>query len=208
MNKSNKQDIWEKKNRKKPVNSPLVNFVVFFICFFVFNKIQGHYNSDFYIPFLDVSRNYIHNKIDQGIPPTTEQKKLIPEKKYINFISKYEIRSHRLCLCPFEVYSNSDKDTVLVFEEVLSTEIPAVVYVRAGDTVGLRVPPGEYEIKMITGTDWRGDVALFGPNTLYTRGDKTLDFVEMNGGCSGNNLILRQVNGNFHQIPTQSFGLY
>lgn len=130
-------------------------------------------------------------------------------KKKIEFISKYEIRSEYMCECSFEVQSNARENTVVVLQDINTNEIPAVVYVRAGDTVGLRVPPGVYSTKLITGQEWVNDVDLFGVHTSFKQGLNPLVFSMTENGCIGRILILRKtIDGNFKTETTGKVSLY
>ncbi len=49
-------------------------------------------------------------------------------------------------------------------------------YIRGGEFFRVLVPPGRYELLFASGSDWRGEAALFGPATQRFELDAPLDF--------------------------------
>lgn len=54
-------------------------------------------------------------------------------------------------------------------------------YIRAGSTVDINVPLGEYRIYYATGESWYGEDDLFGEETVYAKCDDTFVFTESQG---------------------------
>lgn len=54
-------------------------------------------------------------------------------------------------------------------------------YVRAGSTVVMNVPLGEYRIYYAAGDSWYGEDDLFGKDTVYAKCDDTFVFTESQG---------------------------
>jgi hypothetical protein len=81
-------------------------------------------------------------------------------------------------------------------EEVIS------IFLRAGETVEVRVPLGNYKAKIASGQNWYGDSIRFGPKTSYAIFDTTFNFYIEDNKLVGNELTLtRVVNGNLKQDP-------
>lgn len=55
------------------------------------------------------------------------------------------------------------------------------IYVKAGSTVQMQIPLGEYEIYYATGDKWYGEDALFGEDTVYSKCDDTFVFSQAYG---------------------------
>lgn len=74
------------------------------------------------------------------------------------------------------------------------------VFIRAGETVEVRVPLGSYQAKIASGQTWYGDSIRFGPKTSYAIFDTTFNFYIEENQLVGNELTLtRVVNGNLKQ---------
>lgn len=56
-----------------------------------------------------------------------------------------------------------------------------VCFIRAGCNATIDVPPGTYEIRYATGKTWYGSDRLFGPETAYSKADKTFEFTPRSG---------------------------
>ena len=59
------------------------------------------------------------------------------------------------------------------------------VFVHGGETVKLRVPPGEYVVKYSSGKVWYGYQYLFGPNGSYNAAEDNLEFKIEDGKVKG-----------------------
>lgn len=79
------------------------------------------------------------------------------------------------------------------------------IFIRAGDTVEVKVPLGSYKAKIASGQTWYGDAVRFGPATSYATLDAILDFTIEGNQLLGHELTLTRVkNGNLHQVPLQA----
>lgn len=79
-------------------------------------------------------------------------------------------------------------------EEVLS------VFVRAGETVDVRVPLGSYRGKIASGETWYGDEIRFGPSTSYGEFGSLFEFRIEGDRLAGKEITLTRVeNGNLSQ---------
>lgn len=73
------------------------------------------------------------------------------------------------------------------------------IFVRAGETVDVKVPFGTYRVRMASGKTWYGEKIRFGPDTTYTQIDESLTFSIDGDRLSGHELQLSRVrNGNLH----------
>lgn len=76
------------------------------------------------------------------------------------------------------------------------------VFVRAGQTVEVAVPIGNYIAKLASGQTWYGDSIRFGPTTAYAKLDAVLDFKMDGVELLGHQITLTRVkNGNLKQLP-------
>lgn len=66
-------------------------------------------------------------------------------------------------------------------------------YIRAGSTVEINIPLGEYEIYCAAGKVWHGPTELFGEDTVCSKLDGTFLFQETSGGYSGFSLELQPI---------------
>lgn len=75
------------------------------------------------------------------------------------------------------------------------------IFIRSGSTINTKMPLGSYKIKYATGKTWYGTEHLFGPETIYSKANKTFTFSEEVNGYSGYTieLILQQ----FGNLRTQ-----
>ena len=76
------------------------------------------------------------------------------------------------------------------------------IFIRAGQTVEVKVPLGSYKAKIASGQTWYGDAVRFGPNTSYATLDTVLEFSIQGNQLLGNELMLTRVrDGNLRQGP-------
>ena len=70
-------------------------------------------------------------------------------------------------------------------------------YIRGGSTYRTDVPLGSYDLKYVTGQRWHGTNCLFGIATLYSKADKTFNFVRKGRKVSGFSVeLILQIDGN------------
>lgn len=74
------------------------------------------------------------------------------------------------------------------------------IFVRAGETVEVKVPLGAYKAKIASGQKWYGDEVRFGPSTSYGEFSSTFDFRIEGEQLAGHEVTLTQVaNGNLNR---------
>lgn len=76
---------------------------------------------------------------------------------------------------PLVVRTMPGRDHVVFLGDADDRDIMAG-YIRGGEFFRLLVPPGTWQIRFAHGRTWRGDDALFGPETEWTRIERPLDF--------------------------------
>ena len=75
------------------------------------------------------------------------------------------------------------------------------LFVRAGQTVEVAVPVGNYKAKLASGQTWYGDAVRFGPTTHYATLDAVLDFKIEGSRLVGHEITLTRVkHGNLRQL--------
>lgn len=80
------------------------------------------------------------------------------------------------------------------------------IFIRAGQTVEVRVPLGSYTAKIASGQTWYGDSIRFGPNTSYATLDAVLRFYVEGQQLVGNELTLTRIkDGNLKQVPLSAY---
>ncbi len=74
------------------------------------------------------------------------------------------------------------------------------VFIRGGQSVNVKVPLGNYELRYASGTNWYGEEQLFGSGTDFQKTDKVFDFYLNGSQIMGHTVeLIKQVNGN---LPT------
>ena len=97
---------------------------------------------------------------------------------------------------PFRILtSGSDTHYFVKLEESGSGRSVLTVFVRSGQQVDIRVPFGTYVVKYASGQKWYGYQHLFGPNTAYTKADKTFAFRREGNQIKGFSVTLYAVEG-------------
>lgn len=83
-------------------------------------------------------------------------------------------------IAPFEIKSSTGSHYLVKLADAYSDSDVLTVFVHGGSTVQIDVPLGTYIVKYAAGTKWYGYKHLFGPETSYSKADKTFRF-ERNG---------------------------
>ena len=93
-------------------------------------------------------------------------------------------------------------NTLMKLVKVKDNTEAMTIFIRAGQTVEVRVPIGSYRAKIASGQTWYGDEVRFGPNTSYATLDTILEFSIEGNQLLGNELQLTRVkDGNLRQGP-------
>lgn len=90
--------------------------------------------------------------------------------------------------------------------ERLNRQEILTAFIRSGETLSTKVPPGSYYLKYASGENWYGKKYLFGPNTMYSQADKILDFYPSGQYVHGYTIELYlQPDGN---LPTKEISAF
>ena len=92
---------------------------------------------------------------------------------------------------PFKINNSPDANSLLKLVRVSDGVAAMSVFVRAGDSTEVGVPPGSYRIKVASGITWYGDVIRFGPDTSYGVLNEVFTFSTVGNQLNGNELTLK-----------------
>ena len=93
---------------------------------------------------------------------------------------------------PLQVRSPPGRDHV-IFLTRADMDTPEVTgFIQGGAFFRLLVPPGEWRIRIASGTDWQGEDALFGPETEWQELPETLRFGAGKSRLNGHVLTLEE----------------
>ena len=79
---------------------------------------------------------------------------------------------------PFEILSETGSDHLLRLYMAQNNRLAMSVFVEGGQTNTVKVPVGNFIIRMASGTRWAGYDDLFGPDTTFVRMDTIFRFEE------------------------------
>lgn len=147
---------------------------------------------------INIQKNMQYIKIPTG----REVDKTINFKNE-NFQTKFEMRTKEVGECSFKIISNDAPNTIFILLDHATREKIVLVYVKRGDEIELKVPPGDYSFQMIQGEIWLGEKEHFGLNTTYLDGQKIITFEKNERGASGNIVKLKTIDGNLKTKQTE-----
>lgn len=103
-------------------------------------------------------------------------------------------------VAPFTIRTRDDGAHFYIkLVEISSSRVVGVYFVRAGESVELQVPLGNYELKYASGQNSYGESFLFGPSTSYNKADTSFNFYDDGYQVSGYTIeLFKKVNGNLH----------
>lgn len=91
------------------------------------------------------------------------------------------VYGNQLKVAPFEISAPFGASCIAKLVDANTSRPVLSVFVRAGSTVTIDVPLGNYVLKYAMGDKWYGETHLFGPSTSYGKANTTLSFgVEAN----------------------------
>jgi hypothetical protein len=100
---------------------------------------------------------------------------------------------------PFKINNSPNSNTLLKLVNLRSGDV-VTVFIRAGESVEVGVPSGNYEVRIASGRTWYGETIRFGPETAYARLDEQFRFSLEGNQLLGNEVTLsRVVDGNLSQ---------
>ncbi|NHF72795.1 hypothetical protein [Paracoccus xiamenensis] len=100
---------------------------------------------------------------------------------------------------PLQVQAPPGQDHVVFLHPADGGDAIMAGYVQGGAFFRLLVPPGEWRIRLASGTDWQGDEALFGPKTEWQELPEPLRFAAGSSRLNGH--ILRLDDSNIQAAP-------
>jgi hypothetical protein len=102
-------------------------------------------------------------------------------------------------VAPFEIKAAQGSHYLLKLVDAYTYAPVLTVFVQSGATVEVKVPLGTYQVRYASGDTWYGYEYLFGPETSYSKADKTFTFEVVGNQISGFTITLYKVaNGNLH----------
>lgn len=102
----------------------------------------------------------------------------------------------------FEIKAAQGSHYLVKLVDVYTYTPVLTVFVRSGTTVNVDVPLGTYEVRFASGESWYGYAYLFGPDTAYSKADKTFTFEVVGNQVNGFTITLYKVaHGN---LPTST----
>ncbi len=97
------------------------------------------------------------------------------------------------CIAPFEIKAALGSHYLVKLVNAYTKTSVLTVFVRSGSTVCIDVPLGVYEVRYASGNTWYGYEYLFGPETSYSKADKTFSFEIDGDQVNGFTITLYQV---------------
>lgn len=102
-------------------------------------------------------------------------------------------------VAPFEIKAAQGSNYLVKLVDAYTYASVLTVFVRSGTTVKVDVPLGSYEVRYASGESWYGHEYFFGPDTAYSKADKTFTFEIIGNQISGFTITLYKVaHGNLH----------
>lgn len=86
---------------------------------------------------------------------------------------------------PLKFPAPHDDEAGKIYADIMAKYSYFRLYIRAGSTVNIDLPLGEYEVYYAHGSSWYGEEDLFGPETVYYKCDDTFLFEETATGYNG-----------------------
>jgi hypothetical protein len=117
-------------------------------------------------------------------------------KTGITFKNKDEVG-----VAPFTINTKGENGYFARLVNTATDEAFVEMFIRGGESIEVKVPLGEYELRYITGKNWVGhtepNFKMFGKDTVFMKADTVLDFYENEKGYTGHSVLLYLVpNGN------------
>jgi len=76
----------------------------------------------------------------------------------------------------FKIENAPESNVLIKLTNVKNGVETMKIFVRGGETIEVKVPIGEYKVKLASGENWYGDKVRFGPKTNYALFDGTFTF--------------------------------
>ena len=96
-------------------------------------------------------------------------------------------------IAPFQIKAAQGSHFLLKLVNSRNNSPVLTVFVQGGTTVNIKAPLGTYEVRYAGGDTWYGDDHLFGPDTSYSKADKTFAFRQIGNEVQGFTITLYKV---------------
>jgi hypothetical protein len=109
---------------------------------------------------------------------------------------------------PLRIETTAGSDYYVKLKDALTNGDAMAIYVRGGQALEIDVPLGSYRFLYAVGTTWRGERALFGPETSYNEAGDVFNFDIQGDTINGYTVeLISQPNGNLstRAIDASSF---
>lgn len=101
---------------------------------------------------------------------------------------------------PFKINNSPDANTLMKLKRISNGAEVMSIFIRAGQSIEVAVPVGNYEAQIASGQTWYGDSVRFGPTTSYAKLDTVLSFTIKGNQFIGHEVTLtRMRDGNLKQ---------
>ena len=98
---------------------------------------------------------------------------------------------------PFSVEVGAGEDYFIKVKSASTAKEVLGAYILGGTKFKTKLPLGSYELSYASGDLWYGEEFLFGPNTDYSKADKSFQFTKSGRSINGVSVkLVRVVNGN------------
>ena len=134
-------------------------------------------------------------------PPPTPQRAVGPSYPELPMPYSGSVRTFTAGerIAPFEIKAAQGSHYLLKLVDAYTHAPVLTIFVRSGSTVNVDVPLGTYEVRYASGETWYGYEYLFGPETSYSKADKTFAFEVVGNQVGGFTITLYKVaHGNLH----------
>ena len=133
-----------------------------------------------------------HSSEAYPISNRSVQKPLAPEQPLpTTGIVHQRIAERRVA--PFQITAAEGNHYLLKLVDLYDGEEALSIFVRGGSKIEIDVPVGLYEVRYASGKVWYGYNYLFGPETVYSKADKTFRFEISDNQTQGYSITLQQV---------------
>jgi hypothetical protein len=165
---------------------------------------EPSYNSQTYVPPKPQTPEVEYNPRTYTVPTKPVQAAAYKPDPTPNY-TEYALPINGICtlerktayMASLEVHASPFDNYYIKLEDAVTKRTAATLFVRAGSTVEVKVPLGNYVFKYASGTKWYGIKYLFGPKTSYNIADTTFNFYIEGNEIIGHSVTLYRVpNGN------------
>jgi len=111
------------------------------------------------------------DQIASGQEPAPPQVQILPANGLSHTVASGTLK-HSVQI----INRSKDQHSMIKIEEAYSGRVISKHFVRANDRIDIKVPDGEFRIKVATGVEWYGEPYLFGPDTNAYQLAKTFKY--------------------------------